>query len=75
MVFNVVISIKEKSVSFTTMDFVDEGVLCLGNCWFIAGAGAVTLNSDLLQRVVPPNQSFDEKDYAGRIFENEKRND
>ncbi|CAF3599350.1 unnamed protein product [Rotaria sp. Silwood1] len=42
---------------------LDQGEI--GNCWFIAAAGAVTLNPDLLQRVVPPNQSFDENDYAG----------
>lgn len=43
---------------------LDQGEI--GNCWFIAGAGATTLNPDLLQRVVPPTQSFDEKDYAGK---------
>ena len=33
---------------------------------FIAGSGAVTLNPDRLQRVVPPNQSFSGDDYAGK---------
>lgn len=42
---------------------LDQGEI--GNCWFIAGAGAITLNPDLLERVVPPTQSFDERDYAG----------
>ncbi|CAF1216362.1 unnamed protein product [Adineta steineri] len=42
---------------------LDQGEI--GNCWFIAGAGAVTLNPDLLQRVVPANQSFDENNYSG----------
>ena len=36
-----------------------------GNCWFIAAASAVTLNPDLIKRVVPANQTFDEDDYAG----------
>ncbi|CAF3407564.1 unnamed protein product [Rotaria socialis] len=42
---------------------LDQGEI--GNCWFIAGSGAVTLNPDLLQRVVPSNQSFDSAAYAG----------
>lgn len=37
----------------------------LGNCWFIAGAGAVTLNPDLVKRVIPQDQTFDENEYAG----------
>jgi len=55
--------------------FTNTSFFYLGNCWFIAGAGAVTLNPDLLQRVVPPNQSFDEDKYAGIYFINIKKQD
>jgi hypothetical protein len=36
----------------------------LGNCWFIAAMSALTQNSTVLQRVIPPDQSFD-KDWYG----------
>ena len=65
MVFNVVISIRVKLVNEKFDLSIFECNIYLGNCWFIAGAGAVTLNPDLLQRVVPSNQSFDGDDYAG----------
>jgi len=42
---------------------LDQGEI--GNCWFIAGAGAVTLNPDLVKRVIPQDQTFDENEYAG----------
>jgi len=48
--------------------FTSISCFYLGNCWFIAGAGAVTLNPDLLQRVVPSDQSFNKENYAGREF-------
>ena len=71
--FNVEIWIKVKSVSFhSCFQWKIISNICFfflyttGNCWFIAGASAVTLNPDLLQRVVPPDQSFDDENYAGR---------
>ena len=39
--------------------------MIIGNCWFLAAVGAVTLHPDLLERVVPPNQSFDRYEYGG----------
>lgn len=75
MVSNVVISIKEKSVNINLLRLAYQKDFQSGNCWFIAGSGAVTLNPDLLQRVVPSNQSFEENDYSGRIFDVKKRND
>ncbi|KAM6427771.1 calpain-12 isoform 1-T5 [Liasis olivaceus] len=36
----------------------------LCNCWFLAAAACLTLHPQLLQRVVPPDQGFDEN-YAG----------
>ncbi len=67
MVSNAVTSIRVKSVLNNSI-FFGLQIFYLGNCWFIAGAGAVTLNPDLLQRVVPSDQSFNKENYAGREF-------
>ncbi|XP_070584010.1 calpain-14-like [Erythrolamprus reginae] len=42
--------------------------LCQGlidNCWFLAAVEALTFNEDILFNVVPQNQSFERKKYAG----------
>ncbi|XP_026766781.1 calpain-8 [Pangasianodon hypophthalmus] len=36
----------------------------LGNCWFLAAIGAITFQKDVMDQVIPDDQSFD-KDYAG----------
>ncbi|XP_076827088.1 uncharacterized protein LOC143473820 isoform X4 [Brachyhypopomus gauderio] len=36
----------------------------LGNCWFLAAIGAITFRKDIMNEVVPQDQSFG-KDYAG----------
>ena len=72
---NGVISIRVKSVNPHRIFFRLVYYLYLGNCWFIAGSGAVTLNPDLLQRVVPSDQSFDEDEYTGKIIIIIQKND
>ncbi|CAG9816228.1 unnamed protein product [Phaedon cochleariae] len=42
---------------------VNQGTL--GDCWFLAALANVTLNSELMQFIVPGDQSFDHDDYAG----------
>ncbi|CAF0990515.1 unnamed protein product [Adineta ricciae] len=37
----------------------------LGNCWFIAAMSALTQNNLVLNRVIPPDQSFSKDWYAG----------
>ncbi|CAF3351821.1 unnamed protein product [Rotaria socialis] len=37
----------------------------LGNCWFVAAMTALTQNSTVLTRVIPPDQSFHTDWYAG----------
>ncbi|KAK3552074.1 hypothetical protein QTP70_032615 [Hemibagrus guttatus] len=47
----------------------------LGNCWFLAAIGAITFQKDILNQVIPDNQSFGE-DYAGifhfRFYRNKR---
>uniref|UniRef100_A0A3Q3E0Q7 Zgc:136872 n=1 Tax=Hippocampus comes TaxID=109280 RepID=A0A3Q3E0Q7_HIPCM len=42
----------------------DFGQGVLGNCWFLASIGALTFQNDILKKVVPLDQTFDE-DYCG----------
>lgn len=73
MVLNVAISIKAKSVKYSLNIFMLSRQMFLGNCWFIAAANALALHPDLHERTVPPNQSFDDYDYAGMNFVTTRR--
>ncbi|KAF7663280.1 hypothetical protein LDENG_00212830 [Lucifuga dentata] len=42
----------------------DFGHGIVGNCWFLASIGALTFQDDILQQVLPIEQSFN-KDYCG----------
>ena len=46
----------------TRFDINQGGV---GNCWMLASLANLTLHKNLFNKVVPPNQSFDKKEYAG----------
>lgn len=37
----------------------------VGNCWFIASCAAITTVTEVFQRVVPQDQTFDNDNYAG----------
>uniref|UniRef100_A0A8D2LVS6 Calpain catalytic domain-containing protein n=1 Tax=Varanus komodoensis TaxID=61221 RepID=A0A8D2LVS6_VARKO len=52
--------------------YVSDGIrrlaLCQGlieDCWFLAAVEALTFHQDILFKVVPQNQSFERKKYAG----------
>ncbi|CAF4075957.1 unnamed protein product [Rotaria sordida] len=42
----------------------DIGQGALGNCWFMAAAGALTLNPELMAHVIPHDQTFDGSEYT-----------
>lgn len=37
----------------------------LGNCWFLASLGSLTMSPSSLNKVVPKDQNFDDPDYCG----------
>ncbi|TNN69910.1 Calpain-2 catalytic subunit [Liparis tanakae] len=42
----------------------DFGQGILGDCWFLASIGSLTFQQDILEKVLPIEQTFEEK-YAG----------
>jgi len=44
--------------------FANICAFTLGNCWFLASVGALTFQDDVMDQVMPVDQSFVE-DYAG----------
>ena len=37
----------------------------IGDCWLLAAIASLSLNDDLLYRIIPTDQSFEEQDYCG----------
>ena len=37
----------------------------VGDCWLLAAIASLSLNDDLLYRIIPTDQSFEEQDYCG----------
>lgn len=42
---------------------LDQGIV--GDCWFLAAAACILSRQDLIERIIPLNQSFDPPDYCG----------
>lgn len=43
----------------------DFGQGAVGNCWFLASAGALTFQDEILKQVLPMEQSFSDENYCG----------
>jgi hypothetical protein len=54
---------------FNTTD-LDQGAL--GNCWFISAACGIIQNYNLFKKVVPFDNSFEDSEYTGKLFQNSK---
>jgi hypothetical protein len=44
---------------------VSQGLI--GNCWFVCAVGGLTLNYELLRKVCPFDNSFDDSKYTGNV--------